>query len=169
MESMPGPSARRKYLVGAVGVAGVLFAIACVLPSVAMAQSGLAPPAFLIGEFEDDYENSFTVSEREWVLHQSARYVVEVWHPEAGFVVLQNHESNPGEAGLWTRIDWIELDDMAPWRWAFCMTVYDAPSAAAAQAVVTADREHPRTGCNGFPFSRMKPERDGYDNTMRSR
>lgn len=161
MESKSGRRVRHRYVLRATGVVGALLAIASFQPTAANAQGEPGPPAFLIGAFEDDYENRFTVSEREWVLHQSARYLVEAWHTDAGFVVLQNHEANPGEAGLWTRIDWVELDDMAPWLWAFCMTVYDAPSAAAAEAVSTADREHPRTGCNGYPFSRMKPETGG--------
>jgi hypothetical protein len=84
------------------------------------------------------------------------------WDAVAQFVILQNHDSNPGEAGLWTRIDWVDLADMAPWTWAFCMSLYDAASADAAEAVTVADRSVPRTGCNGFPFSRMKAAPLGY-------
>ncbi len=158
MDSMSRRGARRKWAYRVAALAGAHVTIVCVMATAALAQTKTGPPAFLMGEFQDDYENHFTVSETEWVLHQSARYLVEEWHVDAGFVVLQNHLSNPGEPGLWTRIDWMQLADMAPWQWAFCMTVYDAPSPAAAAAVETADREHPRTGCNGFPFSRMKPE-----------
>ena len=60
--------------------------------------------------------------------------------------------------GLFTRIDWVRLD-MAPFTWAFCMTAYKATPADSAEATQPAKRDVPRTGCNGFPFSRMKPSR----------
>jgi hypothetical protein len=118
---------------------------------------GSAPPAFVVGDFEDDYGNRFTITPDLWTLHDSARYHVESWHPADRFVVLRNDKANPSEPGLWTRIDWVELEGLAPWRWAFCMSVYDAPSADAAAASTAADPATPRTGCNGYPFSRMKP------------
>ena len=150
------------------GVVGLLLGIGalCVaLPTSAQVRPGEAtspPPAYLLGDFEDDYGNRFTVSTDEWALHGSARCIVKHWDAAAQFVVLQNHDSNPGESGLWTRIDWVDLPGMAPWTWAFCMSVYGAASADAAEAVTAADRSVPRTGCNGFPFSRMKAAPLGY-------
>jgi len=159
----------RPSLVGLIFGVG---ALSVAMPSVAQVRSDEAtdpPPAYLLGEFEDDYGNRFSVSTDEWALHGSARYLVEHWDAAAQFVILQNHESNPGEAGMWTRIDWVDLPGMAPWGWAFCMSVYDAPSAEAAEAVTTADRAAPRTGCNGFPFSRMKPAPAGHTSAQEHR
>jgi hypothetical protein len=116
----------------------------------------VTPPASILGAFEDDYGNRFTITAETWALHDSARYHVEAWHPDQRFVVLRNDEGNPSEPGLWTRIDWVELADADPWQWAFCMSVYDAPTPAAAAAFTQTDSTTPRTGCNGYPFSRMK-------------
>jgi hypothetical protein len=154
----------RPGLVRFVTILEISAAFCVALPLASQESSGGGggdPPSFLLGTFEDDYENQFTITAESWALHGSAQYVVRHWEPESGFVVLQNHESNPGEAGLWTRIDWVELSGMAPWGWAFCMTVYDAPTPEAAAATPAADTDHPRTGCNGFPFSRMKPSSEG--------
>ncbi|HTD94098.1 MAG TPA: hypothetical protein VK644_09810 [Chitinophagaceae bacterium] len=45
---------------------------------------------------------------------------------------------------------------MAPFEWGFCLTVYNAKSDSLATQATPADRNHPRKGCNGYPFSRMK-------------
>ena len=71
-------------------------------------------------------------------------------------LIAQNDSANAYAPGLWTRIDWVRLDGMAPYTWAFCLTAYDAPTRAAAEATPPADRATPRTGCNGYPFSRMR-------------
>src|SRR5690606_28371723 len=60
------------------------------------------------------------------------------------------------DGGLWTRIDWVELSDMDPWQWGFCIAAWDAPTADSAAAVAVARRDTPRTGCNGRPFTRMR-------------
>ena len=36
------------------------------------------------------------------------------------------------------------------------LTAYEAPTADSAEATRTARPETPRTGCNGYPYSRMK-------------
>lgn len=74
-------------------------------------------------------------------------------------MIAQNDLDNPGDGGLWTRIDWLPLRGMSPWEWGFCLSAYKAVSAAAAESTRVARRETPRTGCNGHPFSRMRPAR----------
>ena len=49
------------------------------------------------------------------------------------------------------------LEGMPPYRWGYCYSTWTAASAAVAETVSVARRDTPRTGCNGFPFSRMKP------------
>ena len=115
------------------------------------------PPPQLLGEWEDDYGNRFTIASVEWVLHDSSRYDVLRWSTGERYLIARNVATNPSDPGLWTRVDWVELGGMEPWLWAFCLSAYDAESAEAAEAVTIADRTAPRTGCNGFPFSRMKP------------
>ncbi len=114
------------------------------------------PPAFLVGEFEDDYAGRFTISDTEWLHHPVTRYLVEEWVSEEQYLVARNDPNNPADGGLWTRIDWVGLEGMEPWNWAFCFSAFDETTMDAARGVEVVDRENPRTGCNGFPFSRMK-------------
>jgi len=118
---------------------------------------GALPANLVLGAFEDDYGNRYAVTGDAWVMNDGARYSVMRWDREGRYVILQNDAGNATGGGLWTRIDWAELDGMDPWVWAFCMSAYDAPTPEAATASLIADRRTLRTGCNGFPFSRMKP------------
>jgi hypothetical protein len=113
-------------------------------------------PAFLVGEFEDDYGIRYTVDDDTWLQHPGSRYHVVEWHVDEQYVVLQNDSANPSDGGLWTRIDWVILGDSGEYRWAFCYAEYRAASEAEAVAAPQSGRDTPRTGCNGFPFSRMK-------------
>jgi hypothetical protein len=78
------------------------------------------------------------------------------WNPEQQFAIAQNSPSNLRSANLWTRIDWMPLSGMPPYEWAFCLSAYEEASAAAAEATEIARRDQPKTGCNGYPFSRMR-------------
>ncbi len=114
-------------------------------------------PDGLTGTFTDDYGVAYTISDVMWTQHPDNKYRIVAWYPEAGYLVAQNDEGNVSDGGLWTRIDWIRLEGMPPYTWAYCLTAYNAPTEAAAAAVNIAQKDTPRTGCNGFPFSRMKP------------
>jgi hypothetical protein len=50
----------------------------------------------------------------------------------------------------------MDFSNMEPFRWGFCFTVYDANTDSLAEVTAHADRQNPKKGCNGFPFSRMK-------------
>ncbi len=119
---------------------------------------GAAPPSALLGTFADDYGNRYTITAAEWVQHPNTRYHIVLWDPVRRFLVAMNDPANPADGGLWTRIDWIPLDGMLPWQWAYCYSAYQAESAEAAESASVARPDTPRTGCNGFPFSRMQPD-----------
>lgn len=119
------------------------------------------PPSLILGEFEDDYGIRYSITKREWHQLPDARYRIVLWRPDAQYLIAQNDEANPSDPGMWTRIDWMALSDMPLYEWAFCMSAYDAPTADEAERESNANREKPRTGCNGFPFSRMR--RDSGD------
>ncbi len=115
------------------------------------------PPAWLLGEFEDDYGIRYTISDREWHQQPESRYRVVRWHADAQYLIARNAPSNPNDPDKWTRIDWMELPGMPPYQWAFCMSAYAAASEEAAERSDIAQRNSPMTGCNGHPFSRMRP------------
>ena len=115
-----------------------------------------SPPALVVGEFVDDYGSRYTITAKEWFHQPAIRYRVVKWNLDQQYLIAQNAPTNTRSANEWTRIDWMPLQDMAPYEWGFCLSSYDAPSAAAAEASDVARRDRPKTGCNGFPFSRMR-------------
>jgi len=116
-----------------------------------------APDPQVVGAFTDDYNTTHTITATEWRHGTRARYHVVKWNASGQYLIARNDSTNPGDAGLWTRIDWLRLEGMPPWTWGYCMTAYNAPSADSAEATRIANRAAPRTGCNGFPFTRMRP------------
>jgi hypothetical protein len=116
----------------------------------------MMPPSLVIGEFQDDYGNRFSITPLEWFHQPHARYHIVRWNSADQYAIAKNDPNNRGEPDRWTRIDWMMLPGMAPYEWGFCLTAYDAPTAATAEATPAALRESPKTGCNGFPFSRMR-------------
>ena len=83
-------------------------------------------------------------------------YRIVRWDIANQFLIAQNDSANVSDPNRWTRIDWLKLNDMTPFEWAFCFTAYKATTRQEAESTAAAKRETPRTGCNGFPFSRMK-------------
>lgn len=134
-------------------------------PLLSTAQAG-APPSFLLGEFEDDYGVRYTIDAELWQQGHAARYLIERWDSEGRYAIARNHAENPGEPGLFTRIDWVELTPEqggGDYPWAFCYAVFDAEGVEQAVAATSTDRDAPRTGCGGFPFSRMRLIAPGAD------
>ena len=119
------------------------------------------PPLLMLGTFEDDYGIEYSISERLWHQRPDTRYRIVRWSAAAQYLIAQNDAANPGDGGLWTRIDWIALPDMEPYTWAFCLSAYAAPTQSEAERADIAQRDRPRTGCNGYPFSRMRRTGEG--------
>lgn len=114
----------------------------------------------VLGTFEDDYSSRHVVTATEWRHGRAATYHIVEWHPAEQFLVAQNDQANPSDPGKWTRIDWMPLppsgNNDQTFTWAFCMSAYNASSREIARSTDVAKRATPRTGCNGFPFTRMK-------------
>lgn len=134
----------------------LIAASLCVLSGCVTLNVYEQPPKLLLGTFTDDYDIRHTISVDQWSQQPDATYHIKLWNSVEQYVIAQNGEENPGDQGLWTRIDWVELEGMDPYRWAFCMSVFNAQSAAEASQAEVADRDHLQSGCNGFPFSRMQ-------------
>ena len=117
------------------------------------------PPIALMGNFVDDYEIHYKINDTLWLQYPRTRFHIIKWNTAKQYLIARNDDHNPGEGGLYTRIDYMQLDDMAPWKWGYCLTAYSAASDSIAEATVEADRNNPMKGCNGFPFSRMKAEK----------
>ncbi|MGV3707855.1 MAG: hypothetical protein ACO1Q7_03370 [Gemmatimonas sp.] len=115
------------------------------------------PPAWMLGQFEDDYGGSFRVTPQELVQLPRGRFRIVQWNIAGQYFIAQNDSLNRSDPGKWTRIDWMPLDGMAPYRWAFCFSAWNAATRALAESAPSANRTVPRTGCAGFPFTRMKP------------
>ncbi|AMR31099.1 hypothetical protein A0256_06505 [Mucilaginibacter sp. PAMC 26640] len=132
----------------------------CLL-SVTAVNSKTAPrtdvaPEFMLGKFKDDYGIKYEISDTLWVQFPHTKYRIVKWNAKEQYLVARNGDGNPGEGGLYTRIDFMEFKYMSPWKWGYCLTAYDAKTDVIAESMAKADRKHPKTGCNGFPFSRMK-------------
>ena len=119
-------------------------------------QPELKAPEGLSGTFSDDYGIKYQISDTVWTQLPKTRFHILRWNTGGQYLIARNNAGNPGEGGLYTRIDYMRFENMEPYRWGFCLTSYNAPDDKAAEAVAIADRKNPRKGCNGFPFSRMK-------------
>lgn len=129
---------------------------ACALHANPPRNAGAAPPARLLGDFVDDYGIAHRITAEQWLQRPDTRYHVVAWHPEAQYLIARNDAGNRADPERWTRIDWLVLPGMPPWDWAFCLSAYDAPTQAEAERRDIARRDTPKTGCNGYPFSRMR-------------
>lgn len=133
---------------------GLALAAGCASAPLRSGERGAAP-ALLLWSFVDDYGNRFRISDSLFEQLPHGRFHVVEWNVGAQYFIALNDAANPAAPGLWTRVDWVVLAGMPPWNWGFCMTAYDAPTRAAAVATAPANGGKPRTGCGGYPFSRM--------------
>lgn len=139
----------------------LLLATACGRgPASGVSMAGATPsalPATLVGTFVDDYDNRYTITPTEWrQLPRSRHHIVRV--DGAGqYLIARNDSANRTAPNKWMRIDWVALEGMAPYTWGYCYSTWNAATEGEAASVRVADRRTPRDGCNGYPFTRMKP------------
>lgn len=151
----------RQLLTSIAVVASAVLTVSCAgrvapigTPAPVVASS--TPPSFLLGDFQDDYGARFTVSPNDFFQRSRNHYRIVKWDVDGQYLIARNDSLNTSDANKWTRIDWIKLNGMAPFEWAFCFTAYKAATRAEAESTPAANRDTPLTGCNRFPFSRMK-------------
>lgn len=110
----------------------------------------------LLGNFMDDYGIRYSITDSLWTQHPSSKYHILRWNVKEQYIIARNDDKNPGDKGLYTRIDYMKFTNMEPFLWGFCLSAFNAKTDSLAEASGHADRENPKKGCNGFPFSRMK-------------
>jgi len=115
-------------------------------------------PKELKGNFKDDYDITYTINDSVWIQHPGGTYHLLKYDSTGKYFIAKNDEANRVSAGLFTRIDIMYFKNMEPWQWGFCLTAYDAKTFEEAESKISADRNNPKKGCGGFPFSRMKRE-----------
>jgi hypothetical protein len=113
-------------------------------------------PAMVKGNFMDDYGIQYSVTDTLFMQLPNVKYHIISWDTTAQYLLARNDDKNPSEPGLYTRIDYMRFNNMAPFYWGFCLTTYNAKTIEEAKMKAKVDRENPRKGCNGYPFSRMK-------------
>ena len=58
----------------------------------------------------------YTITPEEWFHQPAIRYRVVKWSLDQQYLIAQNAPTNTRSANEWTRIDWMPLPDMAPYR-----------------------------------------------------
>jgi hypothetical protein len=116
----------------------------------------LQDPDFMKGTWSDDYEINYKIDDQTWEMGSEITFHVIEWNDNENYIIVENDKSNAFNAGQYSRIDYIFLNDMKSYEWAFCLTAYDKATEGDARNTSAADGENPKSGCNGFPFSRMK-------------
>lgn len=112
--------------------------------------------AYVLGDFEDDYGLVYQVTDSLWIQEGLNTHHILKWNYDEKYLIAKNDKSNKGEANKYSRIDFMPFLDQGVYKWGYCLSVYDARSARKAERHKAADRSHPKTGCNSYPFSRMK-------------
>ena len=97
-------------------------------------------PDYLMGEFQDDYNIEYELSEDAFVLKPKTRFHILTWNIKEQYFIAKNDSSNAYDANLYSRIDWMKFNEMEPFVWGFCLSAYNASSIDSAKAVVIADR-----------------------------
>ncbi|MBS1729422.1 MAG: hypothetical protein JSS67_01455 [Bacteroidetes bacterium] len=113
-------------------------------------------PEMLNGNFSDDYDIQYTINDTVWLQYPNTKYHILFVDTNAQYILAKNDINNPTDKALYTRIDFMYFQKMSPYTWGYCLSVFNAHSLEEAREKAAADRSNPRTGCNGYPFSRMK-------------
>ncbi len=113
-------------------------------------------PAYLQGKFTDDYGIAYNITNKLWEQQPGGRYTILKYDSAGRYFIAKSKQGNQSDTVLYARIDVMKFDNMEPYTWGFCYTVYQAKTFEEAERAAAADRQNPRKGCGGFPFSRMK-------------
>lgn len=108
-------------------------------------------PSALIGNFIDDYNIEYSISDSVWIQYPDFEMnIIMIDTTEMYIIGYDTADSS------YTRIDYMSFEHMGDYKWGFCYTAYDKKEYSETLVVDSVNRKTPKTGCSGFPFSRMK-------------
>lgn len=113
-------------------------------------------PAYILGDFMDDYGIHYQVTDSLWTQKPGIKYHIIKWNTMDQYIIARNDIDNPADGNLYSRIDFMTFENMQPYLWGFCLTTYNAKNDSIAEFTAKANRLNPKSGCAGYPFSRMK-------------
>lgn len=134
----------------------IVLLLLLLISSIVQAQKSNKIPTKFQGTFEDDYGSKYLVTDSTFQMIPHSRYNVIEWDEQGQYFLVQNDAGNKYMPNLFSKISIAPLQDMKPFTWAFCFTTYKSNSIEEARAEKS-DASNPKQGCNGYPFSRMKP------------
>ena len=108
--------------------------------------------SYIFGDFTDDYGINYSISSKTWI--QYPDYKLDILKIDSSEMYILGY--NPSDS-TYTKIDYMQFENQSPFTWGFCYTTYDKKDQDEAVSENSADRSSPKSGCNGFPFSRMEP------------
>ncbi|MBL7726830.1 MAG: hypothetical protein JNM68_04045 [Dinghuibacter sp.] len=112
-------------------------------------------PDYLLGRFRDDYGITYTITRDYFLQEPSWKYHILKYDSTGSYFIVRNDKGNDWEPGKYSRIDISLLTGNGKYTWAYCLTTFDAATAAEAETKAKPNRDNLKKGCGGFPFSRM--------------
>ena len=109
-------------------------------------------PSFLLGDFTDDYGIKYSITDTSWIQYPDFEISIVTIDTAEMYVLGYNVMDSS-----YTKIDYMPFQNQGEYTWGYCYTTYEQKDQSDALSAANANRATPKTGCNGFPFSRMKP------------
>ena len=111
----------------------------------------------LVGSYADSWGTAHAVTLTTWaqtsswtedggMVGDTSEFTFLYHSNEQQWVIAQNSDSNAWNAGLFSRFDWVTVDEQLY----FCQTAFDAASAREALELAAADANDPANGGCGF-------------------
>lgn len=105
------------------------------------------------GDYEDDFGYTFSLNSYRWTNGSGSFFSISQYDEQLGWIVAQNDSSNSWSPNLWSKFDLTSDTDGEMY---FCQSTYDAMDEQTALDALSAATDNLTTGCNGFPWSKMR-------------
>lgn len=106
------------------------------------------------GAFVDQFFYTYEIDATSWDFYGSGTPgTITSWDNDAGWFVGQNSAKDKYNPDLWSRVDFVADGE----GWLLCQIGFAAKTEADAIAAKPADATDVAKGCNGFPWSELRP------------